>query len=76
MTTLKVLDKAGKGEQNVAVVERGHQVKNKQEVIQECRKELAMNFETPAERILAFWGSQIGLTAKEMVREMRKAEKS
>jgi hypothetical protein len=52
-------------------------VKNKKQlVMEECRKELALNFETPAVRILAYYGNQLGLTADEMGELMRKAVKS
>jgi hypothetical protein len=51
-------------------------VKNKKQlVMEECRKELALNFETPV-RILAYYGNQLGLTADEMGELMRKAVKS
>jgi hypothetical protein len=45
-------------------------------VMEECHKELAMNFETPAVRILAYYGNQLGLTADEIGELMRKAVKS
>ena len=38
----------------------------KEQIIDACRKEIAMNFECPAERILGFYGAKLGMSSKEM----------
>ena len=38
----------------------------REQIIDACRKELAMNFECPAERILGFYGAKLGMSSKEM----------
>ena len=38
----------------------------KEQVIERCKFELATNFDCPAEQILGVYGSQIGLTSKQM----------
>lgn len=45
---------------------------NKKEVIAECRRELAINFEWPASQIMALHGEKIGLTAAQMKKELAK----
>ncbi len=41
------------------------------QTIAACKTELATNFEEPAERILRFHGSKIGLSVKEMEQLLR-----
>lgn len=39
---------------------------NKTQILDKCKKELAMNFECPAEQILGVYGAKLGLDSKEM----------
>jgi len=39
--------------------------------LEECRKELAMNFDRPAYEIVSYWASRIGKTYDEMRQMLR-----
>lgn len=40
--------------------------KSRQDVINQCKFELATNFECPSEQILGVYGSRLGLNSREM----------